>query len=1076
MAPVAAAAGAGRKRAASAAPLAAPSKRSGTPANKQSADAATDKGMGGGGAPPTVAHMDGGGAPHNGDQQGGGGAPPEGDGSHNTNTQGSGGALPVQRGGGTPMDATLANHPTIQHLMKEVLPLIDPLMAELEDADPVAHGGIAAFDREDYTRGMNMGGCYECHVTIAWLDIFSYVHKTVVPAWGSVLRIYHQFFHDPATGAPTISGPLCTVHVRATSTSEPPQKGGLQRLDNDAYLMAFLHAWAESTRHGTTDQFRQAATRMRVGFMFLPDADTAERRKWILMEAARSSSENQLLFGVKRAHAVFNLQQELKARGARHDAEALAGWFTGIKFCHAEDTMTKGSIDRQLKIFSRMSADQRIMDALEKMESMYGRRHALASSSALDIMCNRTAMKGNTPLQTALSVFIAEAVMVMHARGDLPLETSRDTLGGKVIPQVLLKRRVIFYLASKFRFADRPAMVPADRTASVVLLKVFGSFATFHACFPKGRTVSDTPAQDGGGDANCAPDGQLWIAHLLPCRQNLLEFIKDMCGSRADIDAAVKAACARDQSVAAESFMARDDVRDIFNVHAFSDVYADETRAHAPRVVHAPGEAVAEPPSEEAAEPPSEAAAEPHSKPECDEGVPTTTDEVTAASRPHPADEFFPLLHVGRVMRDKLQKVDHAVLQAMHEHAAMRVATYVELKVRPADNANLTAAVQEFSLFQQARDATDRRIIWSYDCKCWMDNTNADAVRYGYRQLPEFDERDFTSVCETVFGVKDSPSRFDTCLFQVRDLGANDLMIVFDGRRSTTLDRVDKIFKASLKGETQCFAAKLCMPVRLMHTNSQFNGILRRSSGDAVHTSLPDPLESFGLVFCKSFRLREVPRMFCDLPGTSRTRGLNQVPPRDSLEMTAGVTVKQKRLMLDSVSFRRGPWLADDSCGIDFDVDDTDQPEPEQPVAQETLDSCIVPLFTWENSEVLWRELLNMYRPQGSVGGVVDFTAGSGLAALAAARHKIMYAGFARMSDHVAFVHSFLILMIVGELIDGKSDGFMLRKFLSRQPSLGGGRASGLDRAPQPYAVAAVAAVEPVAAGASESDSSESES
>ena len=367
-------------------------------------------------------------------------------------------------------------------------------------------------------------GSYECHVTVAWFDVFNFVHKTVVPSWGSVLRVYRQFFHNTATGAPCVDGPLCTVHVRATSQTEPPQKGGLHRLDNDAYLLAFLYAWAQATAHGTADQFRQAAARFRVAFQFLPDADTAERRKWVLMEAARSSSENQHLFGIKRAHAVHNLQQELKLRGARHDTEALTAWFNGVKFCHSEDAMTKGSIERQLKIFTRMSADQRIMDALDKLESMYGKRHALASSSALDVLCNRTAVKGNVPLQTTLAVFMTEAILVMHARGDLPLDTSRDTLGTKIIPQVLLKRRVISYLASKFRFADRRDLdvaVPADRTASAVLMKVFGSFATFHTCFPKGRAVADVPVQDGEDQCVGLPDGQSWLTNLLPCQQSL---------------------------------------------------------------------------------------------------------------------------------------------------------------------------------------------------------------------------------------------------------------------------------------------------------------------------------------------------------------------------------------------------------------------------------------------------------------------------------------------------------------------------------------------------------------------------
>jgi hypothetical protein len=974
-------------------------------------------------------------------------------------------------------------------MMVDVIPLIDKFLTAADDADPQPAGGIAAFELEDYRRSMLKDAAYECHVTIAWLDPFNFVHKTVVPSWGSVLRIYSQFFHNMTTGAPGVDGPLSTIHVRATSKTDPPQKGGLQRLNNDAYVLAFLYAWAESTRHGTADQFVQAATRIRVAFLFLPDADTAERRKWMLMEEARSSSENQHLFGIKRAHAVYNLQQELKARCASHDADALTAWFKGVKFSSTDDAMTKGSIERQLKIWLRMSADQRILDALEQLESMYGKRHALASSSALDVLCNKTAMKTSTLVQTALTLFTTEAIMVMHARGDLPMETSRDSLGNKIIPQLLLKRRVIHYLNSKFRFENRSDLdvaVPADRMASAVISKVFGSFLTFHACFPRGRAVGDAPVVDDD-DANMVQIGsQPWLTNLLPCHQTLVEFLKDMCGCHPYTEPAVKAACARDAGISAENFMARADVAAVFDVQAFSDEFASETRVPTPAMIEVVKamEAVAEPPSR------PEVQVEPTDQPiPTDQGIPA---EAVAEPPAHPADTCFPLLQVGSAMRDKLEKVDRRLLQLMIDHANTRVAMYVELKIRPNYN-QLAAAVQDFSLFQQAKDASARRIIWSYDTKCWSDGSmTQEAARYGSRQLPEFDDTDFTGVCDALFGLKDAKNRFDECAFRVQATAANDLLLVFDGRRATTLDKVEKVIKTSLKNTSPCFAAKLCVPVRMMHTSSQFGGGaptvggMRRSNGDAVHASLPDPLESFALVFCKSFRLPVVARRFIDLPGTSRTRGLNQVPARDPLEMGAGVTVKQKRAMLDSATFRRGAAaLVEDG---DFDAvfaEDERQPgeQQQQPgeqqqqtgqqqhdmtVTDSVIDGYVVPLFTWENSEILWRELLNMYRPQGSVGGVVDFTAGTGLAALAAVRHKILYAGFARTADHINYIRASLVLMIVGELIDGKNDGFLLRRFLGRQRSLDGGhdRVSSLDRAPQPYAaVAGPPAAPPSAAG-----------
>jgi hypothetical protein len=112
------------------------------------------------------------------------------------------------------------------------------------------------------------------------------------------------------------------------------------------------------------------------------------------------------------------------------------------------------------------------------------------------------------------------------------------------------------------------------------------------------------------------------------------------------------------------------------------------------------------PPTEAAAEPPSTTERIPDA-----EGVPAPQDDVQAGPPVYPADNFFPLLQVGRVMRDKLQKVEDSMLRASFEHALMRVAMYVELTVRPTDNDKLSATVPELSIFQQAKDADGRRII-----------------------------------------------------------------------------------------------------------------------------------------------------------------------------------------------------------------------------------------------------------------------------------------------------------------------------------------------------------------------------
>lgn len=79
--------------------------------------------------------------------------------------------------------------------------------------------------------------------------------------------------------------------------------------------------------------------------------------------------------------------------------------------------------------------------------------------------------------------------------------------------------------------------------------------------------------------------------------------------------------------------------------------------------------------------------------------------------------------------------------------------------------------------------------------------------------------------------------------------------------------------------------------------------------------------------------------------------------------------------------------------------------------------------------------------------------------ALACARHSRHFVGFPRSETRVEHVNKILIASIVAELIEGKQDGFNVRRFLSVQRSLGGWTEDGSTGMPKDDAATASSTV-----------------
>lgn len=104
-------------------------------------------------------------------------------------------------------------------------------------------------------------------------------------------------------------------------------------------------------------------------------------------------------------------------------------------------------------------------------------------------------------------------------------------------------------------------------------------------------------------------------------------------------------------------------------------------------------------------------------------------------------------------------------------------------------------------------------------------------------------------------------------------------------------------------------------------------------------------------------------------------------------------------------------------------------------------------LYPWENSELLCRELLNMYQATG----VIEQNAGRSSWALACVRGQILYTGFVRAEAHGRCVKEYVAAAILSEMLDQACDGFQNRgmHFLSRSVSYASDCAVSMRRVPR---------------------------
>jgi len=157
--------------------------------------------------------------------------------------------------------------------------------------------------------------------------------------------------------------------------------------------MAWLYGFAAAVKDKNQDlikAFEKGACKVPVRFELLPNQDEVTVRKLQFDQDIKSKAEMQGLYGYKMAKIYAQVQQELTGKNLPSQYADVHRYLLRVAWT-AADLPKLSSVATHLKVHSRLTEDS--FEALDILESHYGKHHALANISSLDVVAGKTSAK-----------------------------------------------------------------------------------------------------------------------------------------------------------------------------------------------------------------------------------------------------------------------------------------------------------------------------------------------------------------------------------------------------------------------------------------------------------------------------------------------------------------------------------------------------------------------------------------------------------------------------------------------------------------------------------------------------------
>ena len=255
-------------------------------------------------------------------------------------------------------------------------------------------------------------------------------------------------------------------------------------------------------------------------------------------------------------------------------------------------------------------------------------------------------------------------------------------------------------------------------------------------------------------------------------------------------------------------------------------------------------------------------------------------------------------------------------------------------------------------------------------------------------------------------------------------LRGSDCFLALDGRTPSNLPAMSAdIAKATKACCPDLLPKRPITTVRLVHHTKEL-------PIKSLTACSPDPMETMLCCFPKGYKLptfKAVADSTIQMPD-------NRVRAWWNLGMKAGVCLQLNTLEVEKYRVFLQHPVTQPKAGDDGDESDEDD------VVAEALGSgnCRL-LFPWESPEEIYQQMYKAYGHQGQGHKIIDFHAGCGVAALAAARESAHYIGFCCSEAQRSYIQQFVILHIAVEVILDTNNGFRMKKrVLGKQGSLTG--------------------------------------
>ncbi|CAE7375817.1 unnamed protein product [Symbiodinium sp. CCMP2592] len=730
------------------------------------------------------------------------------------------------------------------------------------------------------------------------------------------------------------------VVIRSKSLTERPKPLEHDTVNHDAYRVSFFVAWYEKKKKlgkSTTD-FEKGSRCFRVRYEYLPGEEQVERRKWQLCQEAFTGAQVQTLVGLRRAQAVQEVERLLQKNGKAASAADLEGWFkNGLLTL----TMSEKTIRAMLRIarrFGSVMPDGPLIIA--ELDSKFQSDHCLAGHTNLDLLCSRTSIPKNQPLENARMMWVLEALREDICKGALDHNVG-GTLLGSIISMYLLKRRVILHQVKKFGAAHPD------------FGKTFESMQSFKK---SGLDVQQASCMEW---LRQAPDYVV---------ESVTFSVKVLKGHKAMDELFLKLATS-DPKMSPEGAL----------------LELEKAGLHDHRAVVGLMEDAKHPPvSEEAA--PTEVSPPEVSAPDVPEDMPEDMGEQAADNKADAAEtkgvdrlQAFPHLkhHMSDLLHDIIYKnPDDSKFSSVLDDAIIRRNTYVQLHVTPEDSSEWQMLLKGLRLPDQGR----------------LHKIDAKAMHQGPAPGGRFigAGRSLT----TVFG----------------DLGPGtqgivsetDLVLIFDGRVPRNQSSI---------------------------TRELSKGVRRPPDVQVVQW----PLENVSMVWTSNVGLELRERKFVDLPGSNKARGwAGQSIKGDEDYLVSLLPRECLQAMADGKDAPKAPHS---------DSEEESAPEDKDKDTAEV--SSVLPLHPWESTEEQAREIFHCFLPNKASVVIAarlmnDYFAGL-VSAVACARDKIRYVGFVKNQTSLCVLSEMILLRIVLEMVQDRSDGFRrATRHLSKSLSLRG--------------------------------------